>query len=310
MIIRFEELLQARQFIGLGRNRWTLFYINLAKELGLTYKSRVIHHEIHYLLKSKWSGTMFEDQFFGSDDESWLTHLFRKHRRSFHPLRHLLVTTALSPDLPVKLLFEKVRSFPDRLPKSLPTEKKKIVSECAINEYRTKWINIKEENPNVGVKVLRRIRDGGATYAWLFKHDKDWLMLNRPVIQSTSNVHYRINYKCWDINNLSLLELTYQNMISIENRKRLTRSRFIKALPRSSSVEKHLNKLPKTARWISRHEESIEDYQLYRLYNARDSIIGSNLTVNRWRLLRFANIREEYVTPKIEIEIQNIVKGN
>ena len=83
---RYEKLLQVRQLKGLGFNRWTLFYRNLATELGLVKKSRIQHKEIHQLLRKRWAGTKFEGQFQAIGDHYWLKNLFRKHRKSFHPL--------------------------------------------------------------------------------------------------------------------------------------------------------------------------------------------------------------------------------
>ncbi len=64
--------------------------------------------------------------------------------------------------------------------------------------------------------------------------------------------------------------------------------------------------MPKTAHWITEHEESVEDYQLYRLNAAYEQIKSGNLEVKRWRLLRFASIRKELITPKIEAAIKEL----
>ncbi|WP_100642545.1 TnsD family Tn7-like transposition protein [Alteromonas facilis] len=304
---RYEQLLNARQFKGLGFNRWTLFYRNLAVELGLVRKSRICHQEIHRLLKKTWAGTVFQDQFQDSESSYWLTNLFRKHRKSFHPLRHLLVTTAIVPELSVTKLFEKVHRLPDRI-LVFSHSSKKVSAQHEVAEYRSIWVDMLKRYPSAGVKELRSIESGGATYAWLYRNDKNWLMSNRPRRKVTAQSHYVVNYNDWDAKNVEHLESVYEGMATGPNRPRLTRTRLIRELRRSNSVEKHLSELPRTTAWLASHEESVEDHQLYRLRIAYEQIKSNNLEVKRWRLLRKAAIREELVTPKIETEIQELEK--
>ena len=302
---RYEQLLKVAQSKGLGFNRWTLFYRNLADELGLVKKNRICHQEIHRLLKKTWAGTVFENQFQSSENNYWLTNLFRKHRKSFHPLRHLLVTTALVPELSITKLFEKVRRLPDRV-LEISRSNSRATASNSVSEYRARWLDMLKRHPSAGVKELRGIESGGAIYSWLYRNDKNWLMSNRPRRKVNAQSHYVINYSDWDAKNVELLESVYAGMANARNRPRLTRTRFIKELPRSNSVEKHLSDLPETSQWIASHEESVEDHQLRRLRIAYEQIKSNNLEVKRWHLLRVANIREELVTPKIETEIAEL----
>ena len=301
---RYEQLLQASQFKGLGYNRWTLFYRNLAVELGLVKKSRVCHQEIHRLLKRKWAGTTFEDQFNYSENNYWLTNLFRKHRKSFHPLRHLLVTTALVSELSVTKLLEKVRRLPEEV--LVPSHFSKKVTVQNVAEYRYSWVDMLKRHPSAGVKELRSTERGGAIYAWLYRNDRSWLMSNRPKRKVNSQSHYAVNYRDWDAKNVAHLESVYEVMANVRNRPRLTRTRIIKELPRSNSVEKHLPDLPATSQWLTDHEESVEDFQLRRLRITYEQMKSNDLEVKRWRLLRTAAIRIELVTPKIEAEIRRL----
>ena len=302
---RYEQLLQASQSKGLGFNRWTLFYRNLAAELGLVKKSRISHQEIHGLLKKAWAGTVYEDQFQSSENNYWLSNLFRKHRKSFHPLRHLLVTTALVPELSITKLLENVRRLPDKVLEPSHSSKK-FTARNEIAAYRQCWIDMLKRYPCAGVKELRSTECGGAIYAWLYRNDKSWLMSNRPKRKVNSQSHYAVNYRDWDAKNVAHLESVYEVMANVRNRPRLTRTRIIKELPRSNSVEKHLPDLPATSQWLTDHEESVEDFQLRRLRIAYEQMKSNDLEVKRWRLLRTAAIRIELVTPKIEAEIRRL----
>jgi len=301
---RYVELLQARRVSGVGFHRWTLFYQNLAKELGFTNKSRVQHKDIYQLVRDKWAGSTFEHYFHGPMEKHWMVNLFRKHRKSFHPLRHLLVLSALTPEYTVPKLLAEASRLPATTPASTAVKQKlKAISNSNIEDHRNSWLDLVRQNPEVGTKGLRGFSGGGALYAWLYRNDRQWLMSHRPHYQPVNNAHYKTDYQHWDEKNVALLEYAYKELKCQSGRFRLTRTRFISVLPRANSVEKHLENLPETRQWLSSHAESVEDYQLYRLHAAFEKIKARQLEVKSWRLLRFANIRKELITPKIEAEI-------
>lgn len=299
----YLELLQARYLIGLGAHRWTLFYRNLASDLGLTHKSRVRHKEIYQLVKQKWAGSTFDVYFQGQIEKHWLAHLFRKHRKSFHPLMHLLVISALTPEYRFSKLLADVNQLPASASKSVDSIEKTKSTKTDIEIHRQAWRDLLKQNPDVGTKGLRTLPNGGALYAWLYRNDKQWLMFNRPQCSPLPRSRYKTDYEHWDKSNVEYLDSIYQNLVSKPNRIRLTQSQFIKVLPRANSVEKHLSDLPATRRWSASHAESVEEFQLHRLGDAYKKLKANNIEVKRWRLLRFANIRQELITAKIEIEI-------
>lgn len=303
LYLRYEELLCAKQLKGFGVNRWATFYRGLATKYGLMKKSRVDHQEINKLLKKVWSGTRYETYFRDKNESYWLLEIFRKHRKSFHPLKHLLVTTALAPDLSVKQIFQKVHGYPDQ-PVELSVIHTTISpSQNNICKHRTIWKKLVTKHPDVGVKVLRGMNRGGATYAWLYRHDRLWLRNNSPRRKPSAIRHFSADYQAWDSSNVAFLKSNYQKIKSHPDRQRLSKAKFIKALPRSGSVDKHLSDLPETTKWLAAHEETVEEYQVYRLNNAYQYLVENNVVVKRWRLLRVASIRYELITLKIEAEI-------
>lgn len=44
--------------------------------------------------------------------------------------------------------------------------------------HRDKWLTLCRDHPDAGTNLLRSIN--GATYAWLYRHDREWLRLNAP----------------------------------------------------------------------------------------------------------------------------------
>ena len=301
---RYAELLQSQQNRGFGPNRWSQFYRHIASHLGLLYKTRVQHREIKLLLENKWRKTSLELFVEGEQGTQWIVDIFRKHRKSFHPLRHLMVTSALVPQWSVNQIFEMVSRLPDKRIETISASQSLGLSKNEIHKQRKKWIVLMSSYPDAGVKALRLLHGGGAVYAWLYRHDKQWLMSNKPEKKIRADARYVTDYRKWDESNVELLESEYGTLVNKPNRPRLTQTRCIKMLPRSNSVEKHLDDLPNTSKWLTSHQESVEDYQIRRLHVAFSEIKANNLEVKRWRLVRLANIRKELITQRLETEIQ------
>lgn len=224
-----------------------------------------------------------------------------------HPLRYLLVLTALMPGQSVTRIFDIVGQLPDKIQeKAVVKAPANSVLHADVVEHRNAWIELMHEFPDAGVKVLRTIGKGNCTYAWLYRRDKKWLEANKPENKIHKPRRHLAYYQIWDVSNVMLLEAVYSSLRDKPNRRRLTRTKFIQVLPRHSSVEKHLKDLPLTKKWLTEHEESVENYQIYRLNNAYKTIIHSNKSVKRWRLLRISNVRYELLTPKIETVIMEM----
>jgi hypothetical protein len=128
-------------------------------------------------------------------------------------------------------------------------------------------------------------------------------MKNKPKVTAKVENRYEPDYLSWDKDNIELLNTLLAEQLANPERNRLSKHFFIKKLPRSNSVEKHLSDLPQTDKWLDLHAESIEQYQSFRLTIAADKLKQQNLPVQRWRLLRVSGIRKESLTPILDQKI-------
>jgi len=307
LIKMYTELLTEPNLIGLGPERWTSFYKKLAKELGFVCKNRVQHREIYRCLKQIWNGSSFAKHLAGSSENHWLVNIFRKHRKSFHPLRHLIVLSAFTPDRQMSEILLCVKKLSTQ-PATSPTPPiQSTASKEQAYEHRIAWTSILSNYPKLGIKALRDLSEGGRLYTWLYRNDYHWLMSHRPLNKVRKNNHYQVDYLAWDRKCVEALENTYLKFQGLVKRPRLSRTRLIKKLPRANSIEKHLGDLRLTKKWLGLHAETVEHYRLFRLRSAYRTIVERNQEVKRWRLLRTANIRKEFLTSQIEQEIQKLV---
>jgi len=298
-----KELLSAPMLEGLGANRWTLYYQQLAKELGVTNKRRVEHQEIYLLLKQVWKNSLFEPFLPERKKSSWLTNMFRKHRKSFHPIRHLMVLATLTPGKSLSEILQQVKKFPAEQTRSAQVFAATGKSLTEIKARRNDWLKLIANHPDCGVKKLRKSSSGGRVYAWLYRNDYPWLMQHRPEKEIVKDSLRNVDYPSWDRENVKRLSTVYEYLFKIKGRPRLTASHLIQQLPRANSVQKHLVDLPLTKQWLDLHMESLEEYQILRLNSAYQYLREQHQTIKRWKLIRTANIREELVTERIEQEI-------
>ncbi|TVP13684.1 TnsD family Tn7-like transposition protein [Shewanella sp. KCT] len=298
-----QELLNMSSLEGFGVNRWSLYYQQLAKDLGFTHKSRVQHQDIHQSLKQAWKNSFLEPFLPELNENSWLINLFRKHRKSFHPLRHLMTLSALTPDKSLSEILKQVKQFPAEQERLTPVFIVTGKPSSEVKAHRDEWVKLMAEHPDCGVKKLRKLNLGGRVYAWLYRNDYSWLMRHCPEKEIAIESLRDVDYSRWDRENVNALTAIYENVVQVEGRPRLTASHLIQQLPRANSVQKHLVDLPLTKQWLDLHAESLEDYQIIRLKSAYQYLLEQNQTIKRWKLIRAANIREELVTERIEKQI-------
>ncbi len=301
LIRLFQELLELHVITGNSTQQWTEFYQKLATESGFKHGCRIDHRAIRQHMNYGWKPTNL-DLFLGCETaDDWLVHLFRKHRKSFHPLRHLMVWSVLLPDVCVREILSMVGSIPKAAEKTADSTQKRIVkSKSLIQKKRYEWLSLLEKKNGVGIKAIRAEYPGDALYAWFYRNDRQWLMNHRPSKVIQINNHYRADYKKWDDKNLVLLIQCITDYKDKSIRPRLSRTFLIKQLSRSNSVEKHLDDLPKTKKWLIRNAETVENYQLFRIQNVAEMLKRKNIPVKRWLLLRMAGIRFHSVSKKIE----------
>ena len=295
-----RELMIIDNYRAFSFSQWTQFYQRLASQLGLKTGERVDHGEIYNLLKVAYSGTSFYKFIDLNGHHDWLTSLFRKHRKSFHPIRHLMVVAVLLPRSRMKDMLEVIGEYSPNTNKQiqpLPVDSKSLLD---IRRKRLEWLLLNRKHRYPGVKTIRALPLGGSLYAWLYRHDRNWLMTSLPKQKSKTTSHYTVDYEKWDLSIVTELKRYWQKTIKRPERKRLSQNHLLRQVTRSNSVIKHLKDLPQTKAWLRQHEESVEDFQIHRLSQVKKKLTLKGVPIKRWRLLREGCIRKELITPKLE----------
>ena len=301
-----EILLNNPINIRLTHWQWTLFYRSLAKHHGLLNGTRTDHSAINILMKDCWHSTsVFASIPFEQSENFWLANIFRKHRKSFYPIRHVMVWVALAPDLSTTEILSQVANYPVQ-----PERRKQFTllpaSDQEISIKRVLWRNLIIKNPDCGVKRIRGLESGSALYTWLYRHDYNWLIQNKPR-KSVNPPKNKTDYEKLDSFILNELVTIKSGFHALNDRPRLSRTFLLRQLARYSSIEKYLKRLPITREWLEKESESIEDFQIYRLSKIALGMRKSGRELQAWKLMRAAGLKQQKIPPRIYSIINSLV---
>jgi hypothetical protein len=289
--------------------QWTQFYRFIAKEHGMILGSRVRHEDVFRKVTSYWQGEQLLCQLEDlHKDNSWLVNIFRKHRKSFHPLRHMMVWEAFIPEWSGSKILDRVASYPKNADKGKiisPKSGKKVVD---INAYREQWKKLVSTYPEDGVKKIRKDLGGGPVYAWLYRNDRQWLQDNTPD-RIIPDAKKKIDWDEKDKNIRIKLGIVLTYIKADLPKQRITSSFLLQKLPTYTSLQKYLKKMPLTSEWLLENSESIENYQIRRMKIAAASLRSSGQEVCAWKIIRKAGLRKEKLTAK-EITILKELEGS
>lgn len=310
MAEKTEELLRLGPRQSPSFEQWTQYYRRLAKSSGLTRgSSQIDHQEVAQRVRSFWPAAVLRNIGLPISDnqDDWLRDIFRKHRKSFGYLQHLVVHgSLLSSEWTFSEVVEHVGSISQEAlkPASTPFRPRAIKD---LSDDQRHWSALLK---NLQVKEARRVNP--SLYARLYRSHRAWLFKinqehRRPV---ESNISNRVNWQARDTDYLRLLsELAVFSMAN-SNGPRRSRNYWLKQLPAPSTVEKKLQLLPMTNSFIKQYSETVPEFQTRRLRNAHAELKKVFDRPPRWRLLRNSGLSEERLTPLARVLLDSFSEGH
>lgn len=180
------------------------------------------------------------------------------------------------------------------------------------NKYRTNWLKAVESNEGKSKTEIRKIAQ--AEYAWLYRHDREWLDTNSP--KPLKRRKYSDNRVDWAKRDNEIAEKVKEVANEelnnpLKKPERLTISSIGKKIGELSLLQKHLNKLPKTKKLLGDVIESIEEFQIRRVKYVAQQIREREELVREWMIVREAGLRPGYsekVKQAIEAEMEKEMK--
>lgn len=314
LALKAKALLVLKPSKSPTKAQWSAFYNRMAQRESLTRGKKVLHQQIYQRFVRCYPDDYLVSKGLGMDpslETYWLKTLFRKHRKAFSYLEHLMVWNVFMANREVSDILEEVRSLEvsDKVLDSVPEfealndkENEQLVK--LRDGKRQAWSGLVKCH---GIKPARRIENGGSLYAWLYRHDNSWLLeFNRAHRQSAPVQLFdpRVDWRRRDWQSVRMLfKILYQ--AETDNVKSRMSSRwFLMQLPHSQVLSKNLHKAPLTQAFLERYSETVTEYQLRRVlsyvcdYHCQHG--QEKHFFKPWKMLRSVGLSKDRMTSDTE----------
>jgi hypothetical protein len=166
--------------------------------------------------------------------------------------------------------------------------------------YREVWLTLRARNPAAGPTELRRLAP--STYAWLRRNQLEWLKANVPPTRARFPASHRVN---WKLRDQRLSEAAIRASLHLRNLPgppvKISAARIARTIGQLALIQKHLAKLPETARALARATDTRESFAIRRINYAVELYTREGIVPRRWQLIRRAGLRPE-VTADLTVE--------
>ncbi|TPE54268.1 hypothetical protein FJM67_04785 [Maribrevibacterium harenarium] len=259
-LARNIDRLLHQSFPYIAPNQWTVFYDARLREVGLKSSKGVDHELVKSRLIQCWGNSFLTECGLEIDEGvTWLQTFFRKQRKHFSYLHHLLCIQALLPEWRLDDVFRVAQDIQIKKSKQIYSSSR---ADLRAPEYRTVWYELNKTYASL--KDIRATREGARVYSWLYRFDHDWLKSNLPS-PLRNNVGRVVNWKQRDralVRHLINIRREHEDNLELP---RMTQNWFISQLQVRWGIEKHLAKLPLCRQFFVKYAETIEEYQVRRI---------------------------------------------
>ena len=278
-------------------HQWSQFYHHIARRLGFGKGAKHINHiKINSAIIKIWDLNWLRQHHLDElhTETSWLKAIFRKHRKSFSYLEHIIVLEAFYPKgWTWETILREIYQIPLNLPHSDTQIQRAEYNDISmLTIKRNEWVSLIQE---CGIKPSR-IKNA-ALYAWLYRNDKTWLLnKNRKFHALPTPSRKKVNWSLRDWKLVKQLFKIFYKSLDDLNLPRQSRNWYLKQLPQHSTVEKNLYQLPLTNKFLSTFSEDISSYQIRRITRTVIQFQKHHQQQASWQILRKAGLSKERLT--------------
>lgn len=248
-------------------------------------------------------GLLFDD----GVKRPWIVSMCRGKTRSTSPLRYIILSRFLCGGL--QNLIELAEASD---PQSLQYAKRLYHQVADFEEkrerYRSQWMTVCRKKPDA---CQNEIRDElPAAYTWLFRHDKEWLMMHPETRKKRGATKKCVDWTGKD-------ERAEQAIPHAAMRLRASTGKPVRitttVLLREAGLPEYFSKkweyLPKTKAAVDQEIENTTQYHVRKMRWAEKELLGRGESAVRWRILRLAGIPQEYADDSWAAFLNERAKG-
>lgn len=300
------ELLSLQPSESPSYEQWTMFYYELARQNDCSRGQQQISHEsIFEKMTARWSKKFLEQYCLAdlTSKTSWLHNIFRKHRKSFSYLEHIIAIEALiNREWSFADILNQVRYFRKINQNNHVDVHNNNITDLTISQ-RENWLNLIKQN---GIKPARDLN--AALYAWLYRNDKHWLLeTNRGVHQKYIPQGTKVDWHSRDLSFAKQLIKLNNNLLWDLDSPRRSANWWIKQIKCNSTIGKNHALLPITQLFLRKYSEDIGCYQIRRLSKVLIEMTISKKNLSRWIILRKAGLSDERLRIETNIFLTTII---
>lgn len=277
--------------------QWTEFYQCLAVDFGLSRGKQVQHDQVYDHIRQKFSVRILSELHLHDpvSESFWLRSMFRKHRKAFSYLEHLIVWAALLPGATPAEILNQVRKLGGKVWPALDLTCTPEIPTVVDTQKRETWQRLALER---GTKAARKVEPGGALYAWLYRNDRTWLMeFNKQHKLPRDLPGLKVDWHRRELAAIRQWRKLLADTEQLYTGPRLSANYLLAHLPNRSTIGKNLDKLPLVRMYLQRYTETITEYQLRRLANTCFGLYQNSGLLKKWVVLRKAGLSKERLTP-------------
>lgn len=285
--------------------QWGRWYQQLAVEQGFCRGKQILHELVRDRVVGFWSAEWLANLALlpQSCESCWLKSIFRKHRKAFSYLQHLIVLHAfLEPGWCFTDVMQQVAS--SRHPVKVTPFQIAVSDITQLDKYRHRWLSAVHK---YGTKQARE-NSFGYVYAWLYRHDRDWLMAtNQQYCIKPKTRKAKVDWRNRDRDNVrTLIQLRDAAELDLLLPRR-SMNWYLAQLQRKATIEKHLKQLPLCRLFFDRYCENIEQYQVRRITRTVIHLDSAGGDLKRWQVLRLSGLSEDRLTELAREFLQEII---
>ncbi|WP_412026439.1 TnsD family transposase [Deinococcus yunweiensis] len=227
----------------------------------------------------------------------WLAALRRAWPEATLSLRELSRRLGFDPQIvraqavKLGLSVERPGSRGGKVPGSRPARPQQETFSGRKQRHWAAWQRVRRDHPDESARGLRSLVP--ATYTWLYRHDRPWLVDHMPTHLSSQAKQPRID---WAQRDAALSRHLRQAALALRSAVpfvRLTPGRLAREIGQATLLARHLDKLPTCRRALTTLCETREAFALRRIQRVTTGLLESGTRLPRWRLARLAGLRPE-----------------
>ncbi|MDF1511262.1 TnsD family transposase [Robertmurraya sp. DFI.2.37] len=162
-----------------------------------------------------------------------------------------------------------------------------------VESNRKSWLLLQQDNPNLSKTELRK--QNPATYAFLYRNDREWLHDNSPTLRKKIAENKRVNWEKRDQEILANVKKATRELRARNGKlKRITVKSIGDAIGERALLEQHLDKMPKTKVFINAVKESDQEFRLRRVQHVINEMREAGEVIKTWKVLRKAGIKKQF----------------